>query len=108
MYNYSVKIISNKKELSTDYYDNALEALCKIALVLDQMSCFELFDKGTFDATVFDGVTYHKRYVITCDSPNFQIILNKEITGDINQDLLKEYVKETKILYERNNNRLGD
>ena len=101
---YSLKIKSYGSLISDDRYASLWDACLEIAKKLKNMNILDIIDKGSFEETVMSDSSYNKKYVINYSELNLQITLKKLSTGNINIELVKEYLKEIKILYERISN----
>lgn len=102
---YLVRIKSYGAVISDDKFESLWDACIEISKKLKNMNILEIFSMGTFDETEMNNEKYYKKYVITYPELSLEITLKKLSTGNINQELVREYIKEIKILYERIDNR---
>lgn len=107
MIEWKVRLYNHNNLQAENYYYNTLEALAYVAQLLKNMSRYDLFDKGTYPVTTYAGDEFQKRYVIKSESPEFEIVMYKNSTNNIDKEYLEQMIQEVKILNERDNNVAG-
>lgn len=100
---YSLKIKSYGKMISEDSYASLWDVCVEMSKKLNNMNAISELDKGEYAITTYEHEEFSKRYVIDFKPLNLEMTIHKKSTGNINREMLERYLKEIKILYERNN-----